>query len=85
MANSTNDVMKTLAIISAILLPLSLIAGIYGMNFDNMPELRSRNGYYLTIAGMGLLTIILLFYFWRRGWIFQRDEATVANKPDDIN
>jgi magnesium transporter len=83
-ANSTNDVMKTLAIVSAILLPLSLIAGIYGMNFDNIPELRSRNGYYLTLAGMGLLTVILLFYFWRRGWIFQREEATITNKPDDI-
>ena len=83
-ANSTNDVMKTLAIVSAILLPLSLIAGIYGMNFDNIPELRSRNGYYLTLAGMGLLTVILLFYFWRRGWIFQREEASITNKPDDI-
>ena len=84
-ANRTNDVMKTLAILSAILLPLSLIAGIYGMNFENMPELRSRNGYYLTLAAMGLLTIILLFYFWRRGWIFQREGPAATSKPDDIN
>ena len=81
LANRTNDVTKTLAIVSAILLPLSLIAGIYGMNFDNMPELRTRYGYYGTLAGMALLTAILLFYFWRRGWIFQREEP--AGRPGD--
>ena len=42
--NRTNDVMKTLAVVSAIILPLSLIAGVYGMNFDNMPELHSQIG-----------------------------------------
>lgn len=73
-ANRTNDVMKTLAVVSAIILPLTLIAGIYGMNFDNMPELRSIYGYYATLAFMGLLTIVLLGYFWRRGWIFQGEE-----------
>ena len=83
-ANRTNDAMKTLAVLSAILLPLTLIAGIYGMNFENMPELRTRNGYYLTLAGMAALTLILLFYFWRRGWIFQRDNGEVIEeKPQD--
>ncbi len=72
-ANRTNDIMKTLAVISSIMLPLSLIAGIYGMNFDNMPELRSRNGYFVVLGGMAFLTIILLLYFKHRGWIFQRD------------
>jgi magnesium transporter len=71
-------------VLSAILLPLTLIAGIYGMNFENMPELRTRNGYYLTLAGMAALTIILLFYFWRRGWIFQRERAgEIEEKPRD--
>ena len=84
LANRTNDVMKTLAVVSAILLPLTLIAGIYGMNFENMPELRTRNGYYLTLAGMALLTFILLFYFWRRGWIFQRENGAVSEeKPQN--
>jgi len=69
--------MKTLAVVSAIILPLTLIAGIYGMNFDNMPELHSRYGYYITLAAMAFLTVVLLIYFWRRGWIFTRDEATV--------
>jgi len=80
--NRTNDVMKTLAVLSAILLPLTLIAGIYGMNFDNMPELHSRNGYWVTLAAMALLTISLLFYFWRRGWIFQRAEIAVGTETE---
>lgn len=84
-SNRTNDVMKTLAVVSAIILPLSLIAGIYGMNFDYMPELRSANGYFVTLTVMALVTIGLLFYFWRRGWIFQREEeiGPTEKSPDN--
>ena len=71
--NKTNDIMKTLAIVSAIILPLTLIAGIYGMNFENMPELHSRYGYAATLAVMIVITILLLIYFWRRGWLSRRD------------
>ena len=78
-ATKTNDVMKTLAVISAIILPLTLIAGIYGMNFENMPELRTRYGYFITLAGMAVITVVLLIYFWRRGWIFQRDSIEELN------
>ena len=74
-ANKTNEVMKTLAVISAIILPLSLIAGIYGMNFDNMPELHSPYGYYLTLALMLVVGVGLFIYFWRRGWIYERDNS----------
>src|SRR5688572_3528024 len=87
-ATKTNDVMKTLAVVSAIILPLSLIAGIYGMNFDHMPELKTRYGYFLTLGLMALVTILLLFYFWRRGWIFQREfsiEAEPQSKRDTEN
>lgn len=80
-ANRTNDVMKAIAVLSAILLPLTLIAGIYGMNFKNMPELESQNGYYYTLGLMALLTIILLVYFYRRGWIFQNDGVIKIEKP----
>ncbi|MCZ2389721.1 MAG: magnesium/cobalt transporter CorA [Acidobacteria bacterium] len=69
----TNDVMKTLAVVSAIILPLSLVAGIYGMNFDFMPELKTRYGYFATLIGMALLAIGLVLYFWKIGWIFQKD------------
>lgn len=78
-SNKTNDIMKTLAVLSAIMLPLSLIAGIYGMNFDYMPELHSPNGYWITIGGMAGITAVLLLYFWRRGWIFQKDEDLPAS------
>lgn len=74
-ANRTNDVMKTLAVLSAIILPLSLIAGIYGMNFEHMPELKTRNGYFITLGIMIAVAVLLLVYFWRRGWIFQREDA----------
>ncbi len=83
-ANKTNDVMKTLAVLSAIILPLSLIAGIYGMNFENIPELKSPYGYFLTLAVMLVVTIGLLFYFWRRGWIFQGEEEP-EQSGDDIH
>ncbi len=82
-SNRTNEVMKTLAVISAIILPLSLIAGIYGMNFENMPELRSRNGYYITLGVMAVVTIILLLYFWRRGWIFTGSTGRINPDPGD--
>ena len=74
-ANRTNDVVKTLTIFSAIVLPLSLIAGIYGMNFENMPELKTRYGYFLTLASMLIVAIALLVYFWRKGWIFEEGDS----------
>ena len=64
-----NSVMKTLTIYSAVFMPLTFIAGIYGMNFDNMPELKNPNGYFYTVGGMLVLTIGLLLYFRRRGWL----------------
>ncbi len=82
-ANRTNDVMKTLAVLSAIMLPLSLIAGIYGMNFENMPELKTRHGYFITLGIMIAVAGVLLLYFWRRGWIFQRPE--ISDVPSSTN
>lgn len=80
-ANKTNDVMKIMTIISTIMLPLSVIAGIYGMNFENMPELRTKNGYFFTLGLMLFVAIGLLIYFWRKGWILQKEE----NFNDDEN
>jgi len=80
-ATKTNDIMKTLAVVSTIILPLTLIAGIYGMNFDNMPELHSRYGYFATLVGMGVLTVLLLIYFWRREWIFS-GQSVVDMEPE---
>lgn len=63
-----NEIMKTLTIISAIFIPLTFIVGVYGMNFDYMPELHSRNGYYIVMASMFLLVIALIIYFKKRRW-----------------
>ena len=83
-ANKTNEVMKVLAVFSAIMLPLSLIAGIYGMNFENMPELHQQYGYYFAIALMIVIAVLLLIYFWRKGWIFEgEDDPTKTNDKKD--
>jgi magnesium transporter len=68
-SNRMNEIMKVLTIFSAIMLPLTFIAGVYGMNFDNMPELHSRYGYLGTLAVMGVVAVGMLIFFWRRGWL----------------
>ncbi len=74
-SNRTNEIMKVLTIITVILLPLTLISGIYGMNFDpdsspwNMPELRSRWGYPVVLGSMVLLALVLISYFRIKGWL----------------
>ena len=74
-ASKTNDVMKVMTIISTIMLPLSVIAGVYGMNFENMPELKTRYGYFMTLGVMLVVALGLLYYFWRRGWIFENSNG----------
>lgn len=68
-SNRLNQVMKVLTIASIILMANSLIAGIYGMNFDVMPELRWRWGYPAVLATMLLLSSLLFWFFRRRGWL----------------
>jgi magnesium transporter len=68
-ANKTNDVMKVLTIFSAYFLPLTFIVGVYGMNFEFMPELKWTYGYPLVLVLM--LVVFLLIYFWfrRKKWL----------------
>lgn len=68
-AHRTNEIVKVLTLISAVFLPLTLIVGIYGMNFKYMPELEFHYGYFFTLGGMALLVIGLLIYFKIRKWI----------------
>lgn len=68
-ANRTNEVMKVLTIVATIFIPLTFIAGIYGMNFDHMPELHNRWGYPLVWVTMVVTSVVMLGYFWRKGWI----------------
>ena len=73
-ANRTNEVMKVLAIFSAIMLPLSLIAGIYGMN-TQLPDANNPNSFWHILGGMALFSLILITYFWRKGWLFSKEPA----------
>jgi len=67
--NRMNEIMKVLTIFSAIMLPLTFIAGLYGMNFDNLPELHWQYSYFAVLAIMLVVAVTMLFFFWRRGWI----------------
>lgn len=70
-----NEAMKVLTVFAAVFMPLSFIAGVYGMNFDpdisplNMPELRWHYGYLAALGTMGIISAGLLFFFRHRGWI----------------
>lgn len=74
-SNRMNEIMKVLTIISTIFLPLTFIAGVYGMNFDtdaspyNMPELKWKYGYPASIAFMALSVCGLFVFYWRKGWL----------------
>lgn len=75
----TNEIMRVLTVITTLFIPLTFIAGIYGMNFDpdtstfNMPELRWRWGYPATLGVMFVTALALLAFFWRRGWLSSGD------------
>ncbi|HAH36436.1 MAG TPA: magnesium and cobalt transport protein CorA, partial [Algoriphagus sp.] len=62
-------VMKVLTIISTIFIPLSFVAGVYGMNFEYMPELQWRYGYFYVLSGMGIAVIGMLIYFRFKKWL----------------
>ena len=68
-SNKMNEVMKVLTIIATIFIPLTFIAGIYGMNFAHMPELGSRWGYPAVILLMVIMTGLMLIYFRKKRWI----------------
>lgn len=67
-----NNIMKTLTVITTIFMPLTFIAGLYGMNFVNMPELKSENGYFYVLGIMILLGVMMSLWFKKKGW-FEQD------------
>lgn len=67
-SHKMNEVMKTLTIVSSIFIPLTFIVGIYGMNFDYMPELKNSNGYFIVLGAMFFIVIGMVYYFKRRKW-----------------
>ncbi len=86
-----NEVIQVLTIISTIFIPLSFLCGLYGMNFNtdspyNMPELSWRYGYFSLLTAMGVVATLLMYYFYRKGWVFQRrqkidKQANKQTKP----
>lgn len=68
-SNKMNEVMKVLTVMASIFIPLTFIAGVYGMNFDNMPELHMENGYFIVLGVMFSILIFMLIYFKRKRWI----------------
>jgi magnesium transporter len=68
MSNKMNEVMKVLTIFASIFIPLTFIAGVYGMNFEIMPELQWKYGYSIAWGLMGIVALLLLIYFKRKKW-----------------
>ncbi|UCG66906.1 MAG: magnesium/cobalt transporter CorA [Deltaproteobacteria bacterium] len=68
-SNKMNEVMKVLTIIATIFIPLTFVAGIYGMNFEFMPELKWHWGYFAALLVMVAVAVIMVFYFRRKRWL----------------
>lgn len=69
MAHRTSEIMRTLTVITALFMPLTLITGIFGMNFTEMPLLQDRFGFWLTMGLMAAVVVLLLLLFWRKRYL----------------
>ncbi|MCF8009569.1 MAG: magnesium/cobalt transporter CorA, partial [Halanaerobiales bacterium] len=69
LSNKMNEVMKVLTIIATIFIPLTFIAGIYGMNFQYMPELDIRNGYFIVLGIMLVVALYMVYFFKKKDWL----------------
>ncbi|WP_168377969.1 MULTISPECIES: magnesium transporter CorA family protein [Acinetobacter] len=76
-ANQTNENMRILAIITAIFAPLTLLTGIYGMNFEFIPGLKSPTGFWIMLGIMLMTTILLLYYFYRRHLVGRGEKSVI--------
>ena len=68
-SNKMNEIMKVLTIIATIFIPLTFIAGVYGMNFENMPELKWQWGYPVLWSVMIIIGFSMLAYFRKKKWL----------------
>ncbi len=68
-SNRTNDIMNVLTLYSAFFMPMTFITGIYGMNFENMPELKTSYGYFVALMVMASVASGIFFWFKKKGWI----------------
>jgi magnesium transporter len=69
LSNRMNEIVKVLTIFSTIFIPLTFLAGVYGMNFRNFPEIQWQYGYGLFWLVCGLIAVIMLLYFRRKHWL----------------
>lgn len=76
-ANQTNENMRILAIITAIFAPLTLLTGIYGMNFEFIPGLKSPTGFWIMLGIMLMTTILLIYYFYRRHLVGRGEKSVI--------
>ena len=76
-ANQTNENMRILAIITAVFAPLTLLTGIYGMNFEFIPGLKSPTGFWIMLGIMLITTILLLYYFYRRHLVGRGEKSVI--------
>ena len=72
LGHRTNDIMRTLTVLTAIFLPLNLITGFFGMNFDSLPLIHSSTGFVVAVAVMVCVGVTLVTYFWRKRYIGTR-------------
>ena len=82
-SHRTNEIMKVLTLMASIFIPLTFVAGIYGMNFENMPELRTRNGYFFIWGVMFVLGAGMALYFRYRGWIGKSSPPEFKSDDDE--
>ncbi len=80
-SHRTNEIMKVLTLMASIFIPLTFIAGIYGMNFESMPELQAARGYPMVLGAMLAVALAMVAYFWHRGWL-GRPRRRGRAKPD---
>jgi magnesium transporter len=71
-SNRMNSIMMTLTVITTIFMPLTFIVGVYGMNFDHMPELHWQYGYFITLGVMAIIVIVMIVWFYKKGWLFKK-------------
>jgi magnesium transporter len=80
-ANRQNETMKVLSIVAAIFLPLTLVAGIYGMNFEHMPELEWEWAYFAVLGFMAVVIVGVIWWFWARNWIAWGRKKAIWVRP----
>lgn len=76
MAHRTSEIMRTLTVLTALFMPLTLITGIFGMNFIDMPLLKDRDGFWITIGLMGVTVVVALLFFRRKRFLEDRNTDT---------